>query len=64
MGKCERIKNIVFFKVYSLLIYLVIYIFVVILFFGLGDEYLIVEIMVVFGIFIIFIVIEKIFILM
>ncbi len=64
MGKCERIKNTVFPKAHSLLIHLVIYIFAAILPFGLGDEHLIVEIMVVFGIPIIFIAIEKTSILM
>ena len=64
MGKCERIKNTVLPKAHSLLIHLVIYIFAAILPFGLGDEHLIVEIMVVFGIPIIFIAIEKTSILM
>jgi putative membrane protein len=44
MGKCERIKNTVFPKSYSLLIHFVIYVFATLLPFGLNNEKLVVEI--------------------
>lgn len=64
MGKCERIKNTIFPKAYSLLIHTIIYVFATMLPFGLSDEYLIVEIGLTMGIPIIFIAIEKTSILM
>ncbi len=45
MGKCERIKNTVFPRSYSLLVHTLIYVFAAILPFGLEDGQLIVEIM-------------------
>lgn len=44
MGKCERIKNTVFPKSYSLLIHFLIYVLVSILPFGLEDNYPVLEI--------------------
>lgn len=44
MGKCERIKNTVFPRSYSLLVHLLIYVFATMLPFGLDDHYVIVEI--------------------
>ncbi|CAA9197745.1 bestrophin family protein [Flavobacterium sp. NPDC079362] len=44
MGKCERIKNTVFPKAYSLLIHFLIYVLVSILPFGLEDNYPVLEI--------------------
>lgn len=64
LGKCERIKNTVFPKSYSLIIHFVIYSFVTILPFGLKDELLVVEILVAILIPSIFIAIEKTAILM
>ncbi|WP_144606374.1 bestrophin family protein [Algoriphagus algorifonticola] len=64
MGKCERIKNTVFPKAYSLLIHTIIYVFATLLPFGLSDEYLLVEIAITIGIPIVFIAIEKTSILM
>ncbi len=64
MGKCERIKNTVFPKAYSLLIHTIIYVFATMLPFGLSDEYLAVEIGLTICIPIIFIAIEKTSILM
>lgn len=43
MGKCERIKNTVFPRSYSLLVHVLIYIFATLLPFGLDDQYLYVE---------------------
>lgn len=45
MGKCERIKNTVFPKSYSLLIHFLIYVLASILPFGLDDVYPIIEIL-------------------
>ena len=45
MGKCERIKNTVFPKSYSLLIHFLIYVLASILPFGLDDNYPILEIL-------------------
>ena len=59
MGKCERIKNTVFPKSYSLLVHFLIYVFATLLPFGLDDEYVIVEIFLTALIPIIFIAIER-----
>lgn len=44
MGKCERIKNTVFPKSYSLLVHFLIYVFATLLPFGLEDKYVAIEI--------------------
>ncbi|SJZ85583.1 bestrophin family protein [Sediminibacterium ginsengisoli] len=59
MGKCERIKNTVFPKSYSLLLHTMIYIFAAILPFGLDDSQLVVEMLLSFLIPAMFIAIEK-----
>lgn len=59
MGKCERIKNTVFPKSYSLLIHFLIYVFATLLPFGLDDKYILVEIILTAMIPIIFIAIER-----
>ena len=59
MGKCERIKNTVFPKSYSLLVHFFIYVFATLLPFGLDDKYVLVEIFLTVSIFIIFIAIER-----
>lgn len=59
MGKCERIKNTVFPKSYSLLVHFLIYVFTTLLPFGLDDKYVIVEIFLTALIPIIFIAIER-----
>lgn len=59
MGKCERIKNTVFPKSYSLLVHFLIYVFATLLPFGLKDEYVLVEIFLTALIPIIFIAIER-----
>lgn len=59
MGKCERIKNTVFPKSYSLLVHFLIYVFATLLPFGLDDTYVIVEIFLTALIPIIFIAIER-----
>lgn len=59
MGKCERLKNTVFPRSYSVLVHILIYVFAVILPFGLDDSQLAVEILVTFLIPIVFIAIEK-----
>ena len=59
MGKCERIKNTVFPKSYSLLVHFLIYVFATLLPFGLEDEYILVEIFLTALIPIIFIAIER-----
>ncbi|MBO9562576.1 MAG: hypothetical protein J7621_07375 [Niastella sp.] len=64
MGKCERIKNTVFPKSYSLLIHFIIYVFATLLPFGLSDENLGIEIVLTFIIPTVFIAIEKTSILM
>lgn len=64
MGKCERIKNTVFPRSYSLLVHTLIYVFAAILPFGLEDSQLIVEISLTILIPIMFIAIEKTAILM
>ncbi|MDN3695173.1 bestrophin family ion channel [Chryseobacterium tructae] len=59
MGKCERLKNTVFPRAYSILVHTLIYVFAIILPFGLDDSQLIVEILVTFLVPIVFIAIEK-----
>lgn len=59
MGMCERIKNTVFPKAYSILLHTLIYVFVLLLPFGLDDSKIIVEIGLTILIPIIFISIEK-----
>lgn len=59
MGKCERIKNTVFPKSYSLLVHFLIYVFATLLPFGLDDKYILVEIFLTALIPIIFIAIER-----
>lgn len=59
MGKCERIKNTVFPKSYSLLVHTLIYVFAAILPFGLEDSQLALEIGVTILIPVLFIAIEK-----
>lgn len=59
MGKCERIKNTVFPKSYSLLLHTLIYVFATILPFGLDDSQLILEILITVLIPTLFIAIEK-----
>ena len=59
MGKCERIKNTVFPKSYSLLVHFLIYVFATLLPFGLDDKYVLVEIFLTALIPIIFIAIER-----
>lgn len=64
MGRCERIKNTVFPKSYSLIIHFLIYVFATLLPFGISDEYPLVEIAVTIAIPSIFIAIEETSILM
>ncbi|MGE8433618.1 bestrophin family protein [Chryseobacterium joostei] len=59
MGKCERLKNTVFPRSYSVLVHILIYVFAAILPFGLDDSQLTVEIMITFLVPIVFIMIEK-----
>lgn len=59
MGKCERLKNTVFPRSYSILVHILIYVFAAILPFGLDDSQLTVEIMITFLVPIVFITIEK-----
>lgn len=59
MGKCERLKNTVFPRSYSVLVHILIYVFAAILPFGLDDSQLTIEIMVTFLVPIVFIMIEK-----
>lgn len=59
MGKCERIKNTIFPRAYSILLHTLIYVFAFILPFGLEDSQLTVEIAMTIIIPIIFISIEK-----
>lgn len=59
MGKCERIKNTVFPRSYSLLVHLLIYVFATLLPFGLDDKYILVEILLTILIPLIFIAIER-----
>jgi len=64
MGMCERIKNTVFPRAYSLLLHTLIYVFTFILPFGLDDSKIVIEIALTILIPIIFISIEKTAILM
>lgn len=59
MGKCERIKNTVFPRSYSLLVHLLIYVFATLLPFGLDDKFIEVEILLTAIIPLIFISIER-----
>ncbi|MDR6156683.1 putative membrane protein [Chryseobacterium sp. SLBN-27] len=59
MGKCERLKNTVFPRAYSILIHTLIYVFAFILPFGLEDSLLTLEIITTIIIPLIFIAIEK-----
>ncbi|SDI56215.1 bestrophin family protein [Chryseobacterium jejuense] len=59
MGKCERLKNTVFPRSYSVLVHTLIYVFAIILPFGLDDSQLVIEILITFLIPIVFITIEK-----
>ncbi|OCA79521.1 hypothetical protein BBH99_18590 [Chryseobacterium contaminans] len=59
MGKCERLKNTVFPRSYSILVHTLIYVFAIILPFGLDDSQLVIEILITFLIPIVFITIEK-----
>lgn len=59
MGKCERIKNTVFPRSYSLLIHFLIYVLMTMLPFGLEDETKWVEIMLSFMVPVLFIAIER-----
>lgn len=59
MGKCERLKNTVFPRSYSILVHILIYVFALILPFGLDDSQLTIEIIITFLIPIVFITIEK-----
>ncbi|GAA4910427.1 bestrophin family ion channel [Mucilaginibacter defluvii] len=64
MGKCERIKNTVFPRSYSVMIHFLIYVLMSLLPFGLEDKSKLVEIMLTFMIPALFICIEKTSILM
>lgn len=59
MGKCERLKNTVFPRSYSILVHILIYVFALVLPFGLDDSQLNIEIIITFLIPIVFIAIEK-----
>ncbi|MCT4317790.1 bestrophin family protein [Elizabethkingia anophelis] len=59
MGKCERIKNTVFPRSYSMLVHTLIYVFAAILPFGLEDSQLVVEIVMTITLPVLFIAIEK-----
>lgn len=59
MGKCERLKNTVFPRSYSILVHILIYVFALVLPFGLDDSQLTIEIIITFLIPIVFIAIEK-----
>lgn len=59
MGKCERLKNTVFPRSYSVLVHILIYVFAVLLPFGLDDSQLVIEMMITFLIPMVFIAIEK-----
>ncbi len=64
MGKCERIKNTVFPRSYSMLLHVIIYLFAVLLPFGLDDSQLVIEIILTILFPTMFIAIEKTAILM
>lgn len=59
MGRCERLKNTVFPRSYSILLHTLIYVFAAILPFGLDDAQLVVEILITFLIPVMFLAIEK-----
>lgn len=59
MGKCERLKNTVFPRSYSILLHTLIYVFAAILPFGLDDAQLTVEIIITFLVPVMFLAIEK-----
>ena len=59
MGKCERLKNTVFPRAYSILLHTLIYVFAFLLPFGLEDSQLGVEIATTIIVPVIFIAIEK-----
>ncbi|MDX6191858.1 bestrophin family ion channel [Flavobacterium sp. Fl-318] len=59
MGKCERLKNTVFPKSYSVLVHILIYVFAAILPFGLEDSQLVAEVLITILIPVLFISIEK-----
>ena len=59
MGKCERLKNTVFPRSYSILLHTLIYVFAAILPFGLDDGQVAVEIIITFLIPVMFLAIEK-----
>ncbi|MBE99694.1 bestrophin family ion channel [Flavobacterium coralii] len=59
MGRCERIKNTVFPRSYSVLLHTLIYVFAAMLPFGLDDEQLLVEVILTILIPVIFLSIEK-----
>lgn len=59
MGKCERIKNTVFPRSYSVLVHFLIYVFATLLPFGLEDKYVAVEIFLTILVPVIFIAIER-----
>lgn len=59
MGRCERIKNTVFPRSYSMLVHTMIYLFAAILPFGLEDSKLLMEVSITIAIPIMFIAIEK-----
>ncbi|MEA1848354.1 bestrophin family ion channel [Chryseobacterium sp. MHB01] len=59
MGKCERLKNTVFPRAYSILLHTLIYVFAFILPFGLDDSQLTLEIITTITIPLLFIAIEK-----
>lgn len=64
MGKCERIKNTVFPVSYGTLIHFLIYLFTLLLPFGLDDDYALIKAVLTAGIPTIFIIIERTAILM
>ena len=59
MGKCERIKNTVFPRSYSVLLHTLIYAFTFILPFGLSDDFIVPEILLSIALPVMFIAIEK-----
>ncbi|WP_306353654.1 bestrophin family protein [Flavobacterium sp. '19STA2R22 D10 B1'] len=59
MGKCERLKNTIFPRSYSMLVHTLIYVFAAILPFGLDDSQLVVEILLTISIPLLFITIEQ-----
>ncbi|MDC8106365.1 bestrophin family protein [Chryseobacterium sp. PTM-20240506] len=59
MGKCERLKNTVFPRSYSILVHVLIYVFAAILPFGLDDNQLIIEVLVTILVPTMFIAIER-----